>query len=135
MTIKEEYISNLFKENKSCSCGDLARFNHLNEKKKNLENLCHDLFESLTSFHKGNLEVIEIYYKRVYDLKIISGEQNLELNYLIKKNKLNLFYHNEKEGYKKERINFEQGRELIKDEKIIAVECYNCAQQIAIVSR
>ncbi|MEK6817408.1 MAG: hypothetical protein AABX80_01275 [Nanoarchaeota archaeon] len=135
MIIKEKYISNLFKKNKSCSCGDLVRFAHLDEQKKNLENLCHSLLESLTNFHKGNMEVIELYQKRLYDLEIISGEQNIELNSLIKKDKLNLFYHNEKEDYKKEKINFEQGRELMKDKKIITVNCYNCAQQIAIVSK
>ncbi|MDP3758808.1 MAG: hypothetical protein Q8Q86_03740, partial [Candidatus Daviesbacteria bacterium] len=95
----EKYLSKLYKESKFCNCENLVRFAYLDEKKKNLRNLCWDLSESLNDIHKGNFEVSELYEKKLYEFVNFSNEHNLELNLLIKNNKLKLYYHNEKNNY------------------------------------
>lgn len=128
---REKYLSSLFKENKQCNCDYLTRLFYLGEKQKALKNLCSDLENSLEEIHKGNSEVKELYYKKISELVGFRKEYLSELNSLIKKEKLKLFYHNERKDYEKEPVNFEQGKKLKK--KIITAVCSECSQQINVL--
>ncbi len=126
-----EYLNLLFKKNKQCNCDYLTRLFYLDKKQKYLKNLCNDLENSLEEIHKGNPEVKELYYKKIYEFMNFRKEHRVELNSLIKKDKLKLFYHNEIKGYKKEPVSFEQGKKL--KNKIITTVCSECSRQINVL--
>lgn len=131
---REEYIAKVFEKNEYCNCEDLVRLSYLEKERKDLSSICNDLFESLLGINKGNGEVRKIYEQKIHKRENFHEEHNLELNSLIKKEKLKLFYHDEKENYKKQQVDYVKGRELLKKNKIITVHCHNCDQQIEAVS-
>ena len=132
---REEYILGLFEKNKYCNCEDLSQLFSLEEKVKNLKDYCDDLFESLSGIHKENSEVHKLYDEKRSKHEGGCGKHSEELNSLIRKEKLKLFYHNEENSYKKQLITSDRVTELLKEEKIITVHCYNCDQQIGLISQ
>ena len=131
MSKNEFYLSKLYKESKFCNCGNLVRLSYLSEKRKELETRCFDLFKSLSGIHKESDEVRDLYDKKVYERIGFYNEHNLELNLLIKNEKLKLYYHNEKKNYKKQRVPSEKGIKLLNEKKIITAHCSDCNQLIA----
>ncbi len=133
MDIKKD-LPYIEKSDKFCSCDYLVRLSYLDKKKKALQNLCNDLEESLEGIHKNNFEVKELYYKKIYEFVNFCKEHHTELNSLIKKEKLKLFYHNEKEDYNKQSVNQDKAMELLKEKKMVTAHCYSCNQQIYLIS-
>ena len=131
MSKNEFYLSKLYKKSKFCNCGNLVRLSCLSEKRKELETLCQDLFEFLSGIYKGNDEVKNIYEKKVYERIGFYNEHNLELNLLIKNEKLKLYYHNEKNNYNKQPTTYKRVEKLLNKKKIVCVHCSNCNQLIA----
>ncbi|MEK6844996.1 MAG: hypothetical protein AABX44_01950 [Nanoarchaeota archaeon] len=127
---KKEYLSSIFKENKQCNCDYLIRFFFLEKKFNELENLCNDLLDFLSK-HKFGSNIKKIYGEKNYERICFYKELNLELNSLIKKGKLKLFYHNEKNNYEKQPISYEQRKKL--EDKLITASCSKCNQQIKVL--
>ncbi|MBI2003941.1 hypothetical protein HYS72_00565 [Candidatus Pacearchaeota archaeon] len=127
----EIYLSKLYKKSKQCDCESLVRLSYLAKKRKELETLCDDLSEFLENIHKGNDEVKNLYEKKIYERIGFYNEYNLELNLLVKNEKLKLYYHNEKNNYKKQRVSSEKGIKLLNKNKIITAHCSDCNQLIA----
>ena len=130
---QKKYFNLLFKENKQCKCKSLVRFFVLEKKFNELENLCNDLSECFFISGKISPKNKELYEQKNYEQSGFYNELNRELNSLIKKRKINLFYHDKKNNYEKQPINYEQGKILKKKEKIITASCYKCAQQIKVL--
>lgn len=128
---QQEYLDLLFKENKQCNCDYLVRFFFLEKKFNELENLCNKLLDGLSDINKFDSNVKRAYAQANYERTCFYKELNLELNSLIKKGKLKLFYHNEKNSYKKRQINYDQEKRLKK--KIITASCSKCNQQIKVL--
>lgn len=126
---KQEYLASLFKENGYCNCKYLSRFFILEEKFSELETLCNDLQDCFFISGKISPKNKKFYWKKEYERKGFYEEMNRELNLLIKKRKINLHYHNEKNNYEKQQISLSQGKEL--KNKIITASCSKCSQQIA----
>ncbi len=130
---KQEYLNFLFKENKQCNCKYLARFFILEKKFNELETLCTDLSECFFISGKISQKNQGVYNKKEREKNGLYEEMNRELNLLIKKRKINLYYHNEKNNYIWEPINPKDGKKLKKRRKIISASCYKCSQQIGVL--
>ncbi len=130
---KLEYLNSLFEKNSYCNCKELARFFYLKEKFSELERFCNDLQYCFSISGKISRKNKKIYEKKEYERKGIYGEVNRELNLLIKKRKINLYYHNERKKYPKQLIHPEDGKKLKNEKKIISASCSKCSQQIGVL--
>ena len=128
---KQEYLASLFEENKQCSCDYLARFFFLEEKFNELENFCNDLQDCFFILDKISSENKKLYEQKNYERRGFYNKLNRELNLLIKKGKLNLFYYNDENNYEKQSIDYKQGKKL--KDKIIIASCSECIQQIRVL--
>ena len=128
---KQECLDSLFKENRECHCDYLVRFFFLEKKHNELENLCDILLKSLSGISRFDSEVKMAYGEKNYERTCFYKELNLELNSLIKKGKIKLFYHDEKNNYKKQPISYGLGKKL--GNKIITASCSKCNQQIKVL--
>ena len=125
---REEYISLIEGLNGYCDCKELSKLTKLISEGEHLRNLC-DAFSD--KVNKSEEE--EIYTGRLSDLILCSIQHGKEAGNLLEEEKLILYYYNEKDNYKKEKINLEKAKDLIKKDKVITLNCYSCDQQIDLV--
>lgn len=130
---KQEYLASLFKENGYCNCKELARFFILEKKFNELERFCSDLQDCFFISGKISQKNKEFYNKKEREKNGLYGKMNREINLLIKKGKINLYYHNEKKKYPKQLMHPEDGKNPKNKNKIITASCSKCAQQIGVL--
>jgi len=130
---KDEYVLLIEELNGYCSCKELKNLSDLGRRIKSIDEKCYALessidFEDPKQEDRVSLELLKEKKEGLENL--INNDYNPELNNLIKQKKLKLFYHDEKNNYKKKEIDSEETLKLSGQNKIITIHCSNCDQQI-----
>ena len=131
---REEYISLIRELNGYCDCKDLEALFDLRRKVVFLDENCHNLENSISDFENPKQEEkvpLIILNEKKADLEnLIDNQYYPKLNNFIEQKKLKLYYHNEKNNYKKKEISSVEAHNLLEQNKIITIHCYKCDQQI-----
>lgn len=134
---KEECLALIEELNGYCNCKDLIDLYKIKRKASPLGKKCNNLENKIdfkTPAEKDRVP-LEILKENRIDLDNFVNAYYQELNALIKKGRLELYYHNENNNYFKEKVKSNSALELLKQNKIVTIHCANCDQQIDLANQ